>query len=356
MRLITSAANDAIKGLRALRDRKGRREQGLFLAEGLRIAAEALDAGHTPALLVITEGQGPHPLVERLAAAAAAAGGDVIATTPQIMARLVEKENPQAVLAAYRQWDTGLERLDRAASPRWLVAEGLRDPGNLGTMLRTCDACAAGGLILLDNACDPFSVEAVRASMGALFTVPVARATGEAFLTWLRAGPGELIGTSLRATDDYRTPRYRAPAFVFMGNEQSGLSPAYEAACDRLVRMPMLGRADSLNVAVASAVMLYEAAGAAVSAGWGIRRPSNCDQLGIVGGRARDGHGRARGRVRRADRPPRAPPESARGRRTRRGSRPGGRRNARPGPGRAAWRRRGNRHGARSPGCRCRRG
>ena len=140
----------------------------------------------------------------------------------------------------------------------WIVAQALRDPGNLGTILRTGDAVGAGGLILVDDCVDPFSVEAVRASMGALFTQRVASASWAEFLPWLRSGSGQLIGTSLKAALDYQQPRYTAPAFILVGNEAQGLPEDYEAECDLLVKVPMLGKADSLNAAVATAVMAYE--------------------------------------------------------------------------------------------------
>ena len=134
----------------------------------------------------------------------------------------------------------------------------LADPGNLGTILRTGDAVGAGGLILIDDCADPFSAEAVMASMGALFTQRIAAARWEAFVPWLRSGPGQLIGTSLNATQDYQAAAYKNPAFILVGNEAQGLPESYEAECDLLVRMPMLGKADSLNAAVATAVMAYE--------------------------------------------------------------------------------------------------
>ena len=115
----------------------------------------------------------------------------------------------------------------------WFVAERLRDPGNLGTMLRTGDAVGAGGLILIGECTDPFSVEAVRASMGAIFTQQVVQTDWAAFVAWLRSGPGQLVGTSLKATTDYQDAVYRAPAFILVGNEAQGLPADYEAECDR---------------------------------------------------------------------------------------------------------------------------
>ena len=112
------------------------------------------------------------------------------------------KDNPQAILGAYRQPDTARGDRPRGA-PLWIVAQALRDPGNIGTILRTGDATAAGGLILIDDSADPYSVEAVRASMGAIFTQQVATARWDEFIAWLRSGPGQLVGTSLKTDNDY---------------------------------------------------------------------------------------------------------------------------------------------------------
>ena len=181
----------------------------------------------------------------------------MIETTPDILSKMSGKNNPQAILGAYRQPATDLASLDRTASSLWIVAQALRDPGNIGTILRTGDATAAGGLILIDDHADPFSVEAVRASMGAIFTQKVATARWDEFLAWLRAGPGQLVGTSLNTSSDYLEATYDQPCFLLIGNESQGLPAAYEAECDLLVKMPMLGRADSLNAAVAAAVMAF---------------------------------------------------------------------------------------------------
>ncbi len=259
---ITSPANPLIKRLKSLADKKGRRAEGLFLAEGLRVCTEALNAGRVPEVLVFTPDAEAHPLTAALIAATEAARRSAVRTTRDVMQRLTGKDNAAPVAAAFAIPDTSLAGLDRFAAPVWVVAENLKDPGNLGTMLRTCDATGAGGVILLDQSCDPFSVEAVRASMGALFTRRVVQTDGVSFFAWLRDGPGELVGAALDGhTVDYRAHRWAVPSFVFMGNEQSGLPPAYSAQCDALVRMPMKGSADSLNVAVATAVLLYAVLG-----------------------------------------------------------------------------------------------
>jgi TrmH family RNA methyltransferase len=256
-RQITAFSNPLVKQVRGLRDKKNRRQEGLFMAEGLRILTEAREAGFLPRILFFGAGT-KHALLDRLIAETEAADGEAIETNAEILHKLSGKDNPQIVLGVYEALSTGLTSLDRSSADLWIVAQALRDPGNLGTILRTGDAVGAGGLILVDDCVDPFSVEAVRASMGALFTQKIVAADWESFVAWLRAGKGELIGTSLNATQDYQDPRYRRPAFILVGNEAQGLPADYEAECDTLVKIPMLGKADSLNAAVATAVMAYE--------------------------------------------------------------------------------------------------
>lgn len=257
-KVITSFSNPLVKRVQALRDKRHRREEGMFLAEGLRILTEALETGRIPRILFFADASAKHPLVRALIGAVEADYGEAIETTPDILSKLSGKDNPQAVVGVFDTFEARLDELDRTASPIWLVAERLRDPGNLGTILRTGDAVGAGALILVDECVDPFSVEAVRASMGALFTVPIVRVIWPEFLAWLRQGPGQLVGLSLQTENGYREAPYAAPTFLLTGNEAQGLPEDYEAECDLLVKMPMLGKADSLNAAVATAVMAYE--------------------------------------------------------------------------------------------------
>jgi len=262
-RQVTAFSNATVKLLRSLRDKKARRAEGLFLAEGLRILTEARDSGRLPEIVAFSPEGAKHPLAAEIIAATEAAGGDAVETTPDILSKMSGKDNPQMLLGAYRQPDTSLERIDRTKAPLWIVAQALRDPGNIGTILRTGDAVGAGGLILIDDCADAYSVEAVRASMGAIFTQAVATARWPEFIGWLRSGEGQLVGTSLKATENYLETEYRCPCFLLIGNEQQGLPPEYEAECDLLVKIPMAGRADSLNAAMATAVMAF-----AIKASW----------------------------------------------------------------------------------------
>lgn len=258
-RTITGFSNPLVKFLRSLREKKHRKLEKRFLAEGLRLLTDARECGIVPEMLVMAIGRDPHPLLDALEEAVAAAGGEIVEMDEEILAKVTGKDNPQAVAGVFAEFDTRITNLDRSAAPIWLVAQALRDPGNLGTMLRTGDAVGAGGLILLDDCADPFSVEAVRASMGAIFTQKIAIARWDEFQDWLRAGDGQLVAASLRDPTDYRRAPYAAPCFLMVGNESQGLPQAYEEACDLRVTIPMRGRADSLNAAVAGAVLAYEA-------------------------------------------------------------------------------------------------
>lgn len=257
-REITGFSNPTVKALRALREKKHRQRDGRFLAEGLRLLTDARETGKLPQTLVMATSRDPHPLLDALEADVLANGGEVVETSADILSKITGKANPQAVVGVFDEFSTDIDDFDRESASIFIVAQALRDPGNLGTMLRTADAVGAGGLILIDDCADPFSVEAVRASMGAVFTVPIAQTRWEEFLPWLREGPGQLVAASLREAVPYRGAGYSAPCFVMVGNESRGLPEDYETACDLRVTMPMKGRADSLNAAVAAAVLAYE--------------------------------------------------------------------------------------------------
>ena len=256
-REITSLTNDTVKAVRALHMRKERETTGLFLAEGLKFIGEALDQGCTPRTLLVGMEARPHALLDRAKAETLAAGGEIVVVTHPILEKISRRENPQTVLAVFEQQYTPLEALTPRSAPCWVALEQVRDPGNLGTIIRTADAAGCGGVILIGDCVDPFSVEAVRATMGSVFAVKIVRTTPAAFLTWRQTWPGSVVGTRLDATVDYRSASIQRPALVLMGNEQSGLTDELAAACDVKVKIPMRGRADSLNLAIATGIMVY---------------------------------------------------------------------------------------------------
>jgi TrmH family RNA methyltransferase len=258
VKTVTSLTNTTVKAVRALHLRKEREATGQFLAEGLKIVIEALDNALAPRVLMHSR-EADHPLLHRAIKATQAAGGEVIEVTREILEKVSRRDNPQTVVAVFDQQFTPLDGIDPASATCFVALEQVRDPGNLGTIVRTADAAGCGGVILIGDTVDPFSVEAVRATMGSVFAVPLARATREAFLTWRKRWPGSVVGTLLTATHDYRAASYRTPTLILMGAEQAGLTPDLAAACDVNVKIPMRGRADSLNLAVATGIMIYAA-------------------------------------------------------------------------------------------------
>lgn len=261
-RVVTSLQNDTVKLIRSLEMRKARRETGLFVAEGASVLLTARDNGWAPRMLVSGPGAGENSAAPALAAWAEAAGADRLEVSGPVLEKLAAKDNPQSVLGVFEQRWAGLPHPsgERTASlpPLWVVLEEIRDPGNLGTILRTVDAAGASGVILAGSTCDAFSREAVRASMGSIFAVPVARADRDELIALARSWSGDVVGTHLAGKIDYRAAAYRAPVLLVMGNEGAGLSDEMTAACRKLVRIPMAGRLDSLNLAVATALMLFE--------------------------------------------------------------------------------------------------
>jgi TrmH family RNA methyltransferase len=252
---ITSPANPTIKLLKSLHAKKGRSETGLFLAEGARLAREAADLGVWPEIMAVSEKALEREQVRALAAQALKERVQVIETSENVLAQIAKRDNPQTVIGAYRQSYAKLERIE---GDLIVALEGIRDPGNLGTILRTVDSVGAGGVILIGLSCDPFSVEAVRASMGSIFAAPIARASFEEVVAFKNTRGALLIGASLKGKEMAPDAPMPARAVLLMGNEQSGLPGEMEAQCDVLARIPMRGRADSLNLATATAVMLYD--------------------------------------------------------------------------------------------------
>lgn len=261
-REIASPANPLVKEIRALHMKKRRDETGLFVAEGARVVIEALDCGWAPDKIVYAKDAREADAVRRIRRRVVAVGGEALEVSGAVLEKLARKANPQSLLGVFRQRYGDLASIDRSGSGVLVALEGVKDPGNLGAVIRTADAVGAAGVVLIGETCDPFSLEAVRATMGSVFAVPLFRARLEDFEALARAWPGQVVGTALQSAVDYREIGYAPPVLLLMGAEQSGLSERARAACKALARLPMRGRADSLNLAVAAGVMLYHIADA----------------------------------------------------------------------------------------------
>jgi len=257
IREIASPSNPLIKDIKALHLKKRRDESGLFLAEGARAVLEALDCGVAPRTLIYAKDASSADVVRKLRERTIAAGGEALEVSGAILEKLARKDNPQSVLGVFEQRYADPADFDPRSAAIFVALDGVKDPGNLGTILRTVDSIGAGGVILVGNTCDPYSVEAVRASMGSIFATPIWRFDEPAFLKFARAFPGPVVGTALQSSTDYREIAYSAPTLLVMGAEQAGLSEPVRQACSALAKLPMKGRADSLNLAVSTGIMLY---------------------------------------------------------------------------------------------------
>ncbi|WP_417770310.1 TrmH family RNA methyltransferase [Stappia sp.] len=260
---VTSFSNPLVKDIKALiAQRKHRQRTGRFVAEGLKLATDALAAGWEVDMLAIGPEARDSATAREVAAMARARGATILEVSTPVLAAMTRRDNPQMVVGVYGQktLPPGSLRAAIAARPDavWVALDQVRDPGNLGTIIRTADAVGAAGVMLVGETTDPFAVEAVRATMGSLFHVPLVRLQRAEFREIAQAWPGTVVGTHLKGSSDYRTITYARPALLLMGNEQSGLPDEMAEACGALARIPQAGQADSLNLAVATAVMLYE--------------------------------------------------------------------------------------------------
>ena len=218
---------------------------------------EALELGWVPKNLVFLAGrEDSEPLATIIAKSQDA---DIMAVSEAILSKISRKDNPQMVLASFKeQWHDSDEVFSSEA--RCAIAlDRIRDPGNLGTIMRTADATSARDILLIGDCCDAYSVESVRASMGAIFNMNLVRLTEDEFIEGCKNWQGKVIATALSENaTDYKKADWSAPIMLLLGNEQSGLSPQLIKTADEVISMPMLGRSDSLNVAVAAGVSLYE--------------------------------------------------------------------------------------------------
>jgi TrmH family RNA methyltransferase len=259
-RAITSLQNERVKLIRSLEMRKVRRETGLFVAEGASVLMMARDAGWVPKILAFLAGSATAGATKELVRWAMKNDAECLEVSEAVLGKLAAKENPQSVLGVFEQrWQSAPAAAKASSEALWVALEGVRDPGNLGTIIRTADAVGASGVLLIGATVDPYSREAVRASMGSVFNMALGRMDPEAFATFAGRWKGAVVGTHLDARKDFREQNFKQPTLLVMGSEGPGLTDALKEACTDLVKIPMAGKLDSLNLAVATALILYEA-------------------------------------------------------------------------------------------------
>lgn len=256
---ITSLQNARVKSIRALEMRKMRRETGRFVAEGASLLIAAREAGYVPETIIYLAEAAHSSTVLDYIDWAGSQGSECLPASHAVLAKLSGKENPQTLIAVFHQrWAKIPSSTDMTSQMLWLALEEVRDPGNLGTIIRTVDAVGGAGIMLVGNCCDPFARECVRATMGSIFAVPLLRIPMETFKGWRQEFPGDVVGTALSAKQDFRSVDYRRPLVLLMGSEGPGLSEEAVRLCSQLVKIPMAGRLDSLNLSVATALALYQ--------------------------------------------------------------------------------------------------
>jgi TrmH family RNA methyltransferase len=256
--LVNSLNHYSVRRLQRLQQRAERDRTGLFLAEGIRFVAQAIEHDAAIEQLVTAPALLANPFGRKLARELRRAGTPGLEVTPEVFRGLAQAETPQGIAVVVRQRWEPLAPADPGAGLCWVALSAVQSPGNLGTILRTSDAVGGAGAILIGGAVDPYDPAVVRPTMGAIFAQRFTRASLPEFAAWKRCRGCFLVGTSPHGGVDYRSVAYRSPLVLFMGWERRGLSREDRALCDAVVRIPMVGSSDSLNLAVATGVMLYE--------------------------------------------------------------------------------------------------
>ncbi|MBX7066299.1 MAG: RNA methyltransferase [Parachlamydiales bacterium] len=252
--IITSLQNPKIKDVVKLRDRKPRDESGLFLIEGYRELKRALDAGrivetlfYCPELFL---GTNENSLISQCKSN--------IRCTKEVFAKISYRDRPDGLLAVAPQMHLKLEDLKLTKNPFLLVAESIEKPGNLGTILRSCDAAGVDAVIVCDPTTDIHNPNVVRSSVGTLFTLPVVEASSDETLAFLKKQGIAIVAGTPHAKHEFTQADFKVPLAIVVGTEQYGLSQSWMDQADIKVRIPMFGVADSLNVASATTLLLYE--------------------------------------------------------------------------------------------------
>lgn len=257
--LISSLQNPKIKHVIHLRDRHEREKNQQFIIEGYREILRAADAKRRIDQLFICPelflGSNENALITRIAQQ----GAKIIPCTEKVFQKISYRDRPDGLIAIAPQSHFSLQQLTPSANPFYIVAEAIEKPGNLGTILRSSDAVGLDALILCDRCTDIHNPNVVRASVGTLFTVPVIEASSEETIAYLKKNNIAILAATPSATEEFTKVDMTRPLAIAVGTEQLGLSEKWLKEADIRVRIPMNGVADSLNVAMATTLLLYEA-------------------------------------------------------------------------------------------------
>lgn len=263
LQILTSTANPRFRAAVSLRDRRERAWHGRLLVDGVREVARALDASVALVEVFVNPGASPEPALDAVVARAAGLGVPIVPVTADLLTRLAYGERASGIVAVATAPATSLEALRLPAeAPILGILEDVEKPGNLGAVCRSADGAGLDALIAAGTTAapaDPWNPNAVRASLGTVFTLPLAVASTGNVLAWLRDRGLRMVAARVDGSVPYTEADLRGSVALVLGSEATGLSKAWSGADVTAVRLPMRGRADSLNVAAAAAVLFYEA-------------------------------------------------------------------------------------------------
>lgn len=261
--ILTSTANPRFRAAVSLRDRRERARHGRLLVDGVREVARALDAGVALVEVFVAPGASPEPALDAVVARAAGFGVPIVPVTADLLSRLAYGERASGIVAVAKAPAASLEALRLPAeAPIVGILEDVEKPGNLGAVCRSADGAGLDALIAAGTTAapaDPWNPNAVRASLGTVFTLPLAVASTGNVLAWLRDRGLRVVAARVDGSVPYAEADLRGSVALVLGSEATGLTEAWSGEDVTAVRLPMRGRADSLNVAAAAAILFYEA-------------------------------------------------------------------------------------------------
>lgn len=256
--MISSHANEMIKAVRKLRDKKFRNLTQTAFIEGTKLVIDALDQEVRFENIIISESFKSSLKMDEVNKHIRGQSTEIVVVSDSVFSSIAFKENPQGIGAVVKQRWQKLNDIENRLYGVWVGLVDIADPGNLGTIIRTADSAGAKGVFLIGNCVDPYDPGAIRASMGALFAIDLIKAQHVEFLNWANDANLRIIGTSDSAITHYRNYSYSPDLILLMGSEREGLSADIMKICEENVRIPMQGVSDSLNLAVATGIILFE--------------------------------------------------------------------------------------------------
>ncbi len=258
MTTITSSQNPRVKNALRLRDRRHREKLGRILIDGARELAQAMQAKVLLREVFVCEPLCSGPDARRVLEGLPRSGAEVLQVAPSVFAKMAFGQRAEGVLGVAEMPIRALDQLVLPDNPRVAVLEGVEKPGNVGAVLRSADGAGISAVIVADGRTDLYNPNAIRASLGTIFSLPVCATTAAETLDWLRRRGMAIRAAVVQGSQPYDEVDYRGPTAIVLGSEAQGLSDTWHAPDVTVVCLPMLGAADSLNVSAAAAVLFYE--------------------------------------------------------------------------------------------------